>query len=199
MTRIRTQYTDRKLYDVAGSILRTRNSIQPATPGNAPLDGPPIPYYWVVLPARFRCTECQFGYGVARPSNGQDSIYCVRCNKWTSWCRPKDASGLPRRSLRRDGATPGVRARVLERAARRCEWCGSPESEQDVLHVAHFVSVADGRDAGLSDDLINSEENLFGACEACNVGAGRRTAHVRMFVAILRARHAAKLHAKGRG
>jgi hypothetical protein len=56
------------------------------------------------------------------------------------------------------------------------------------MHIGHFLSVAEGITAGLTDDEINSEENLFCCCEECNLGQGRRPVSIRILAAIIRAR-----------
>ena len=81
------------------------------------------------------------------------------------------------------------RARVLERDGNHCTLCGA-RGRETVLHVGHLLSVADGHEQGLGDDLLNSDENLCAMCEACNLGGGRRTVPLRLAEAILRARAA---------
>tara|TARA_R110000868_G_scaffold195713_1_gene441438 strand:+ start:129 stop:560 length:432 start_codon:yes stop_codon:yes gene_type:complete len=99
----------------------------------------------------------------------------------------KAEAGVEARSVQSThrGIRPAQRARILDRATRRCEICGASNV---ILNVGHFLSVDEGEKAGLSVDEINSDENLFCTCEECNFGQGQKPVSIRILVAIIRAR-----------
>lgn len=109
----------------------------------------------------------------------------VRCSfcKQYQYCAPRTETG---REVRTVSTThrlikPNQRARILERATGRCELCGSGRD----LHVGHLLSVADGHEHGLSDDEINSDDNLSAMCAECNLGLGRASVPPRLLVALV--------------
>ncbi|HEY0790581.1 MAG TPA: HNH endonuclease signature motif containing protein [Chthoniobacterales bacterium] len=60
-----------------------------------------------------------------------------------------------------------MRRRVIERAGRRCEYCGLSQTGQEAaFHLDHVVPVAAGRKTG--------EENLALACVSCSLRKGAR-------------------------
>lgn len=78
------------------------------------------------------------------------------------------------------GDWPQIRARILERAGNRCEWCGAENyrphpitGSKVVLTVAHV---------GNQDPMDCREENLAMLCQRCHNGLD----------APMRARHAAE-------
>jgi len=56
------------------------------------------------------------------------------------------------------------------------------------LHVGHIISVKSGHDSGLTDQEINSDENMIAECDQCNLGHGSEPVPLRMYIAILMAR-----------
>jgi hypothetical protein len=58
------------------------------------------------------------------------------------------------------------------------------------LQVGHILSVDDGLRHGLSEDVINSDDNLIAECDECNSGHGAGSLPVRLFVTLLMARNA---------
>jgi hypothetical protein len=72
-----------------------------------------------------------------------------------------------------------------------CERCGKPAAMSTTgLHVGHILSVADGLNNGLTEDIINSDDNLIAECDECNGGHGAGSLPVRLFVTLLMARQA---------
>jgi len=63
--------------------------------------------------------------------------------------------------------------------------CGKKDSE---LHVDHAISVKDGHAAQLSDEILNSDENLLALCAECNLGKGNHVLPLRILIAALIAR-----------
>jgi 5-methylcytosine-specific restriction endonuclease McrA len=114
---------------------------------------------------------------------------CLRCEKrqhdkvWLS----KVEAGVEKRSLQttHESIRPKTRSRIFDRAGARCEICGASSV---LLTVGHFLSVAEGQSAGLSDDEINSDDNLFCCCEECNAGQGAKPVSIKILVAIIRGR-----------
>lgn len=145
------------------------------------------------LPDRKECPggrcACGSSEGLIETKNLQDVVRCRVCNKFF-FNAPKTLTGREARTLKttHEAITTKQRFRIIERACGRCETCGS----RSLLTVGHVVSVADGHAAGLSDQIINSDENLICQCAECNSGAGKGTIPLRIYVAILNARNASK-------
>lgn len=114
--------------------------------------------------------------------------YCTACGakQHTGWLQ-KTAIGMKPRSVQttHEMIKPKMRASIIDRASARCEICGA---KGVLLHVGHFLSVDEGHASGLTDDEINSCENLYCSCEECNLGQGRRPVSIRILAAIIRAR-----------
>jgi 5-methylcytosine-specific restriction endonuclease McrA len=114
---------------------------------------------------------------------------CMTCGKrqhdkiWLS----KTEAGLAPRSTQTVHAAikPKLRAKVIDRSGGRCEMCGATNV---LFHVGHFVSVDAGLAAGMTDEEINSEENLYCSCEECNLGMGAMPVSIRTLMAIIRGR-----------
>ena len=83
-----------------------------------------------------------------------------------------------------NGIKPKTRYRIIERAGSRCQLCGASGN----LHVDHLLSVEHGLAHGLTDEQINSDENLAALCEECNLGKGNQSIALWLMVALLRAR-----------
>jgi len=141
------------------------------------------------LPDRKECPggvcACGATFGSIEEKNGQDVTRCHACGKWL-FNASRVLTGREARTLSTTHAaiTPKIRNRILERANGRCEVCGL----SSMLTVGHVVSVKDGHAAGLTDDVINSDENLICQCAECNSGTSSRTIPLRMYVRILVAR-----------
>ena len=141
---------------------------------------------------RLPCNACGHDDGVVTETNGQDVVRCADCNAYC-YNAPRTETGRRRRSVATTHAAikPKQRSRIIDRANGSCERC---HRSHVALHVGHVVSVADGHKAGLSDDVINSDENLIAECEECNLGAGSRVMPLRVYVAILMARSNERLN-----
>ena len=100
------------------------------------------------------------------------------------WLSKAEAGISPRtvQSLR-SIIKPKHRAKIIDRASGRCEMCGASGV---LLHVGHFVSVDAGTEAGMTEDEINSDENLYCSCEECNLGLGSSPVSIRTMMAIIR-------------
>ncbi len=131
--------------------------------------------------------ECMHDTGVIRERNGQDCVFCARCDRWC-YNAPKSETGKPQRRVQtREAMAPAQRARVIARDGGRCWMCGDSSA---ILHVGHILSVIDGKALGASEDELNDDENLVTMCEACNLGLGSKSMPLRLFLLILRARAA---------
>lgn len=131
------------------------------------------------------CAYCGSTNGTVATKSGQDCIICA-CGKW-QYNAPKTETGRAVRtvSTTHELIKPKQRYRILERANRSCELCRKINC---VLHVGHAVSVEDGHEIGLSDDLINSDENLLALCDECNLGQGSLSLPIRILAGIIIAR-----------
>lgn len=133
------------------------------------------------------CARCGSSTGKLTEKGSQDVVYCS--NGHYCYCAPRAETGKPVRNVKTRGALPPkVRARVIERATGRCEMCGKRPDSMAELHVAHLLSVQDGKEGGLSEEDVNSLENLAAMCDECNLGLGKRTVPLRLAVAMVMAR-----------
>ncbi len=139
----------------------------------------------MIFPLRRMCSYCGSLEGRIETRNGQDCVYCCDCNRF-QYNAPKTETGRKERTVStvHEGITTGQRARILERATGRCELCGAKTN----LHIGHLLSVVDGMKEGLTEQVLNSDENLAAMCDACNLGMGRKTVSLRLATAILKAR-----------
>lgn len=110
-----------------------------------------------------RCASGHHVYNASRVETGEKPVSLQSCH---------------------EAITPRKRARIIDRALGRCEACGSKE----LLTVGHLLSVDEGMKAGLTEEEINSEQNLSAMCAECNSGFGSLSISPTLFVAILRAR-----------
>lgn len=135
------------------------------------------------------CHKCEGTDGVIREKGSQDCVYCSKCDAW-QYNAPRAETGKPVRHIKtRDVLPPKQRARILiVRANGRCEICGSGGRVDQPLHVGHLISVDAGRSMGLSDDDLNSDENLAAMCAVCNLGLGSEPVTLRLATRILMAR-----------
>jgi hypothetical protein len=135
---------------------------------------------------RAPCRWCGGAEGELRPTNGQNCVYCGGCGK-LAYNAPKTETGEAVRSLTdRDSIRPSQRERIRERDANRCLLCGKSGFEGVVLHVAHILSIHDGKHLGATDADLDSDENLFLCCDAHNIGQGHKSFNPRMALLILR-------------
>lgn len=113
---------------------------------------------------------------------------CPKCGKYIKFVS-RASLGLDPVTVttNRDGIKPKKRARILDRASNRCEFCGKAATDAE-LHVGHLVSVKDGTAHGLTFDQINDDENLAAMCAECNLGLGRSTVSLRFAISLLMAR-----------
>ena len=133
-----------------------------------------------------RNPACDCQEGEIRTRNGQDCVFCVKCNRH-QYNAPKTETGRAVRSVQttHEAIKPKQRWRIIQRASSRCELCGA----RDNLHVAHVLSVEAGHKQGLSDDILNSDENLIAACAECNLGMGSEPIPIRILIPLLKARY----------
>lgn len=132
------------------------------------------------------CRRCQHAGGRIEPRNGQDCVFCAACGAFC-YNAPRTETGREVRSVSTVHAAikPKQRARVLVRAHGLCEICHKAGA---ALHVGHFLSVEEGLKLGLTDQQINSDDNLAAICDECNLGMGSDPVPIWLLVAILKAR-----------
>ena len=135
---------------------------------------------------RAPCADCGSAFGSVTERNGQDTVRCAECYKY-QYNAPRVETGREQRSVSTTHAAikPKQRARIIDRAHGRCESCGRKEG---VLHVGHWLSVDSAMSLGLSEAEINDDENLYIACEECNLGQGAQPVSLTTMVAVIRAR-----------
>jgi hypothetical protein len=139
----------------------------------------------VIVALRQGCA-CGGAEGEVRPTNGQNCVYCVNCQRYAGYNASKTETGEKPRSVSGDrNVKPKQAYRIRERATGRCELCGTQDG---ILVVDHILSVADGEAAGLSALEINHDENLCLLCESCNAGKGRLSMSPRLYIALLKRR-----------
>jgi 5-methylcytosine-specific restriction endonuclease McrA len=126
--------------------------------------------------------------GTVQAVNGQDVVRCKRCER-QCYNAPRTETGKPQRKVRtRPELSFGQRERILQRDGGRCFLCGrDPLRHGVILHVAHVLSVADGRAQGVDDELLFGDANLVTACEECNAGMGKVSLEPRIWLALCRA------------
>lgn len=142
---------------------------------------------------RKECAFCMNINGEIRTTNGQDCVFCL-CGKF-QYNAPKTETGRDVRSVQTTHAAikPSQRSRIIDRANSRCERCGKHAlASKTGLHVGHILSVKNGHENNVGDELINADENLIAECDECNLGHGNRCLSLRFAVALLFARSAEK-------
>jgi 5-methylcytosine-specific restriction endonuclease McrA len=125
---------------------------------------------------RAPCAKCGQELGAVTTKSNQDVVRCAQCDAY-QYCAPKTETGRAPRTVQttHEAIKPKQRARILERASSKCELCGAIDKP---LHVGHMLSVEAGHAEGLSDDAINSDDNLAALCDECNLGLGAKTVEI---------------------
>jgi 5-methylcytosine-specific restriction endonuclease McrA len=133
---------------------------------------------------RETCRQCGNATGYIETRGGQDCVFCGQCGRF-QYNAPRAETGREVRSLRtRPDLAVGQRTRILDRDGGRCVLCHSADRPLD---VGHLVSVAEGREFGLTDDELFSDENLAAMCAPCNSGYSARSVNPRLVAASVRA------------
>lgn len=123
---------------------------------------------------RVPCRACGHTHGSIRPSNGQDCVYCNKCDRHC-YNAPRSETGRAVRSVSsRPQIKASLRARILERDNYRCFLCGATAKETH-LQISHMISVKDGRRHGMTDEQLWSYYNLATWCDECNLGQSGRS------------------------
>lgn len=117
---------------------------------------------------RSPCKSCGSTQGYLKRVGLQDTVYCE--NHTYQYNAPRTETGLKPVSLTdRNGLTPGQRNRVLSAYGHACFMCGARPPDV-TLHIDHIIPRKAAHEAGLLDDLIDSEDNLAPLCSTCNSG-----------------------------
>lgn len=136
-------------------------------------------------PLRKPCANCGNTTGHIDTRNGQDCLFCTKCQKW-QYNAPRTETGRPTRSHRTRPDIPATqRARILDRDNATCVVC---HRQDTALDAGHLLSVDQGRQLGLTDAELYDDENLAAMCSACNSGYSNRSVNPRLFIAVIRAR-----------
>lgn len=143
---------------------------------------------------RAPCSGCGCPDGVLRPRNHQDCVFCASCNRF-AYNAPRTETGREQRSVTtiHNGVSPKQRARILLRDQFSCIVCHAHDRQ---LHVGHLLSVKTAfslHESGflakaLTDEQVNSDENLGSMCEECNLGIGKETIPLYLLMGIFLAR-----------
>lgn len=137
------------------------------------------------------CTNGVGGPVFIKEAGAQDVVYCagpagIDDLHYAGWNVPRHESGKAVRPLgTRPGIAPSKRARVLQRDNCTCVVCHRADTPID---VGHLISRNTGTAMGLTDNQIESDENLAAMCATCNSGIGDEPVPLRFMVALLRAR-----------
>ena len=140
------------------------------------------------------CPACGCNEASITETNGQDVARCKGCSKYL-YNAPRVETGRKQRSVStvHSAIKPKQRDRIITRAQMRCERCGKHAMASATgIHVGHILSVGEGLKHGLTEEIINSDENLIGECDECNLGHGKGLLPVRLLVALLAAREASR-------
>lgn len=129
--------------------------------------------------------RCGGTTGQITTKNNQDVVRCADCGAY-QYNAPKTETGRAVRTVStlHEAIKPKLRWKIVQRANGHCELCG----KSGELHVGHIISVDTAMRNGLTDQEINSEENLCAACPECNLGMGKEPLPLRFYIAVLKAR-----------
>jgi len=143
---------------------------------------------WSLSKPCSRCSEPVAGYLIRTPPPHAGKLFCGNCALFQQWVSKKDL-GEPRRSLTPRGECIGPKQRdqILARDGYRCMLCGAAPPAV-LLHAGHILSHKDGDVLGLSEQQIDSNDNLMAMCERCNAGLGPRSLTPWLYVALLERR-----------
>lgn len=135
------------------------------------------------------CPKCGHEAGVITETGAQDVVRCASCNAFC-YNAPRTETGKAVRTVAtRPGISPKIRARIIVvRAGGKCEICGSGGTEAAPLHVGHIVSRENAVRIGMSDEEIDSDENLAAMCPECNLGLGKETVPARLLARVIMVR-----------
>lgn len=136
-------------------------------------------------PLRDPCSRCRSQKGVIEERSGQKCVFCLSCKRFL-YNAPKTETGAKVRSVSsRPKIKPKQRARILDRDNSTCVGCHRADT---IVHVAHLLSVEDGRALGATEEELFSDENLATMCEECNLGFSGRSVSLRLVFRLLQAR-----------
>jgi hypothetical protein len=133
------------------------------------------------------CSCCGSTDESQRQNGPHWEAFCCQCGRHKRFLKKSDL-GIAPRSVQSTHAAikPKKRAGVLLRASGRCELCGA--GPPVILNVGHLISVENGHQMDLTDEQINSDENLCCMCEECNLGLGSEPVPLRVAVSMVMAR-----------
>lgn len=147
---------------------------------------------WSSYHSQRPCPQCGSFDGQLNERSGQNVVRCRHC-KTHIYNAPKTETGQKQRTVAtiRRGIKPSQQVRILERDG-SCVLCGSPKG----LTIGHALSVKDAEALGEVGPYLDSDENLFAMCEACNSGLGGRSVLPKTYhLIVLRLMQAARLRA----
>jgi 5-methylcytosine-specific restriction endonuclease McrA len=133
------------------------------------------------------CQRCRWERGYVTMVNGQAVVRCEHCNHHC-YNQPRTESGNPQRSVRSGATIPSKRYDIFSRDGWRCVICGRSKANDVILHIDHAVGVKAGLELGLTEEELNSDENLITLCEECNLGKGQKPIELRLLVAVMKRR-----------
>ena len=103
------------------------------------------------------CPDCGAVDGLVNTAGAHQKLTCGDCGRYIRFVGKAELGLVPRTvATTRAGITPGVRARILERATGKCEVCGATDRP---IHVGHCLSVREATEQGLTDEeIVEGEE-----------------------------------------
>lgn len=135
------------------------------------------------FPLREPCRWCGSEEGTIRDVNGQDTVRCASCRRFL-YNAPRHETGKKVRSINeRPDIKPSRRRQLLERDNHTCISCHRNDRP---LTIGHLLSVKQGRQMDVPDDLLFSDENLAVMCEECNSGYSFNSVGARLMYQMIR-------------
>lgn len=140
------------------------------------------------------CAVCGCPTGRIETKGQQDCVFCSECGKF-QYNAPRTETGKETRAVTtiHNGISPKQRARILTRDGFACIICHNHNAPIQVGHLLSVKAAFSLHEAGmlakpLTDEQINSDENLAAMCEECNSGLGASTVPLYLLMGIFLAR-----------
>ena len=132
-------------------------------------------------PCRCGATEAS-GFGFVVPRANNNALHCLACGTWNWNVSNADLGIAPEVPGARPRISEGLRMRVFEDAGHVCLYHGGAGD----LHVGHALSVSEGRQLGLGDDVLFDWWNLFAICERCNLALNSRSVKPSTYITLIK-------------
>lgn len=135
---------------------------------------------------RRRCQRCNSDIATVTPNGPHLAATCATCGVFI-YNAPRHEFGLATRpvSENRKEIRPKRRAAILARDNGRCVLCGRAAADGVALTIGHLLSVDEGVALGADRDLLNDDLNLAAMCDTCQLGLGRQSVPVVVYLGLL--------------